>query len=159
VGGLPQAELNQLELQFLLLNDFNLVVSQCEMQRYAVQLIAYAAGKTPLLPPPISPPHSTAMLPAEEVTPNINGFIQHAEAAQSTTSLASSRTDDTDDEDATVRPPHSCEASETSSLATADSDEEEEGEADDDDSDDTNSDSPSPSLRAPSLVQRISASV
>ncbi|KAF9242919.1 cyclin-domain-containing protein, partial [Melanogaster broomeanus] len=34
VGGLPQAELNQLELQFLLLNDFRLVISPDEMQRY-----------------------------------------------------------------------------------------------------------------------------
>ncbi|KAG2147958.1 cyclin-domain-containing protein, partial [Suillus clintonianus] len=34
VGGLPQAELNQLELQFLLLNDFRLVISPEEMQRY-----------------------------------------------------------------------------------------------------------------------------
>ena len=35
VGGLPMHELNQLELQFLLLNDFNLVVPLDEMQRYA----------------------------------------------------------------------------------------------------------------------------
>ncbi|KAG6823343.1 cyclin-like protein interacting with PHO85 [Tephrocybe sp. NHM501043] len=35
VGGLPLAELNQLELQFLLLNDFRLVISSAEMQRYA----------------------------------------------------------------------------------------------------------------------------
>ncbi|KAF8211534.1 cyclin PHO80-like protein, partial [Mycena galopus ATCC 62051] len=34
VGGLPQAELNQLELQFLLLNDFRLVIPRDEMQRY-----------------------------------------------------------------------------------------------------------------------------
>ncbi|KAL4075621.1 cyclin-domain-containing protein, partial [Scleroderma citrinum] len=34
VGGLPQSELNQLELQFLLLNDFRLVISPEEMQRY-----------------------------------------------------------------------------------------------------------------------------
>ncbi|KAG6851449.1 hypothetical protein H0H87_001064 [Tephrocybe sp. NHM501043] len=35
VSGLPLAELNQLELQFLLLNDFRLVISSAEMQRYA----------------------------------------------------------------------------------------------------------------------------
>ncbi|KAG6825049.1 hypothetical protein H0H87_012573 [Tephrocybe sp. NHM501043] len=35
VGGLPLTELNQLELQFLLLNDFRLVISSAEMQRYA----------------------------------------------------------------------------------------------------------------------------
>ncbi|KZV59778.1 cyclin-domain-containing protein, partial [Peniophora sp. CONT] len=34
VGGLPQSELNQLELQFLLLNDFRLRVSDDEMQHY-----------------------------------------------------------------------------------------------------------------------------
>ncbi|KAF9268333.1 cyclin-domain-containing protein, partial [Marasmius fiardii PR-910] len=34
VGGLPLAELNQLELQFLLLNDFRLVIPKDEMQRY-----------------------------------------------------------------------------------------------------------------------------
>lgn len=45
VGGLPQSELNQLELQFLLLNDFNLVIPLDEMQRYADQLLAYGQGK------------------------------------------------------------------------------------------------------------------
>ncbi|KAI0269415.1 cyclin-domain-containing protein, partial [Gloeopeniophorella convolvens] len=34
VGGLPQHELNQLELQFLVLNDFRLTISTEEMQRY-----------------------------------------------------------------------------------------------------------------------------
>ncbi|KAF9563315.1 cyclin-domain-containing protein, partial [Agrocybe pediades] len=34
VGGLPLPELNQLELQFLLLNDFRLVISSSEMQHY-----------------------------------------------------------------------------------------------------------------------------
>jgi hypothetical protein len=37
--------LNQLELQFLLLNDFNLVISMDEMQRYADQLLFYGQGK------------------------------------------------------------------------------------------------------------------
>ncbi|KAG8797826.1 hypothetical protein FRC16_008499 [Serendipita sp. 398] len=45
VGGLPQAELNQLELQFLLLNDFQLVVPPEELARYAAQLIKYAQGR------------------------------------------------------------------------------------------------------------------
>lgn len=43
---MPQAELNQLELQFLLLNDFRLVVSNEEMQRYAEQLIIFSQGDT-----------------------------------------------------------------------------------------------------------------
>jgi len=42
VGGLPQSELNQLELQFLLLNDFRLSIAAEEMQRYAEQLQIYS---------------------------------------------------------------------------------------------------------------------
>ena len=42
MGGLPQTELNQLELQFLLLNDFRLMISPQEMQRYAEQLILFS---------------------------------------------------------------------------------------------------------------------
>ena len=42
VGGLPLPELNQLELQFLLLNDFRLVIRGDEMQRYAEQLILFS---------------------------------------------------------------------------------------------------------------------
>ncbi|KAI5124748.1 hypothetical protein M0805_005382 [Coniferiporia weirii] len=46
VGGLPQAELNQLELQFLLLNDFRLAIPTDEMQRYAEQLIRFSQGSS-----------------------------------------------------------------------------------------------------------------
>ena len=42
MGGLPQTELNQLELQFLLLNDFRLMISPQEMQRYAEQLVLFS---------------------------------------------------------------------------------------------------------------------
>ncbi|RDB20320.1 PHO85 cyclin-7 [Hypsizygus marmoreus] len=71
VGGLPLAELNQLELQFLLLNDFRLVISTAEMQRYAEQLILFSTAKEEHQPnghahppPPPSPspspsPHPT----------------------------------------------------------------------------------------------------
>ncbi len=45
VGGLPLSELNQLELQFLLLNDFRLVIPLEEMQKYADQLLVYWDGK------------------------------------------------------------------------------------------------------------------
>ncbi|BGP36069.1 cyclin-like protein interacting with PHO85 [Rhodotorula toruloides] len=45
VGGLPLHELNQLELQFLLLNDFRLKISVDELQRYADQLILYWVGR------------------------------------------------------------------------------------------------------------------
>jgi len=44
VGGLPVHELNQLELQFLLLNDFSLVIPLEEMQRYADQLLVYGSA-------------------------------------------------------------------------------------------------------------------
>lgn len=45
VGGLPPHELNQLELQFLLLNDFRLTIPLEEMQRYADQLLMYGNGR------------------------------------------------------------------------------------------------------------------
>ncbi|KAH6915537.1 hypothetical protein BKA70DRAFT_1557798 [Coprinopsis sp. MPI-PUGE-AT-0042] len=45
VGGLPLHELNQLELQFLLLNDFRLVITKDEMQRYAEQLIHFSRSQ------------------------------------------------------------------------------------------------------------------
>jgi hypothetical protein len=47
VGGLPQHELNQLELHFLLLNDFRLMISPDEMQVYARRLIFRAQGNSP----------------------------------------------------------------------------------------------------------------
>ena len=47
VGGLPQHELNQLELHFLLLNDFRLMISPEEMQVYARRLIFHAQGNSP----------------------------------------------------------------------------------------------------------------
>ncbi|EPQ59689.1 cyclin-domain-containing protein [Gloeophyllum trabeum ATCC 11539] len=59
VGGLPQAELNQLELQFLLLNNFNLMITPDEMQRYAEQLIIFSQSpsqqnrKDPCEPTPL----------------------------------------------------------------------------------------------------------
>jgi hypothetical protein len=45
VGGLPPHELNQLELQFLLLNDFRLVIPYDEMQRYGNRLLGYWENK------------------------------------------------------------------------------------------------------------------
>ncbi|PWN21894.1 cyclin-domain-containing protein [Microstroma glucosiphilum] len=50
VGGLPVHELNQLELQFLLLNDFHLVIPLDELQRYADQLLVYGAEGGVLAP-------------------------------------------------------------------------------------------------------------
>ena len=45
VGGLPPSELNQLELQFLLLNDFRLAIPIEEMQRYGDRLLVYSENK------------------------------------------------------------------------------------------------------------------
>ncbi|KAG4305304.1 hypothetical protein PORY_001474 [Pneumocystis oryctolagi] len=41
VGGLPLSELNHLELQFLLMNDFRLMIPLKEMQQYGDQLLRY----------------------------------------------------------------------------------------------------------------------
>ena len=61
VGGLPQTELNQLELQFLLLNDFRLLIQPEEMQRYANQLLVYSTTLRPPSPTsPLPPPITTA---------------------------------------------------------------------------------------------------
>lgn len=50
VGGLPLAELNQLELEFLLLIDFRLVISSDEMEHYARQLAQYSQRKPGSMP-------------------------------------------------------------------------------------------------------------
>lgn len=63
VGGLPQHELNQLELHFLLLNDFRLMVSPEEMQVYARRLIFHAQGNSPLRTRPSDPPVPTISAP------------------------------------------------------------------------------------------------
>jgi len=52
VGGLPPHELNQLELQFLLLNDFRLVIPPEEMQRYGDRLLGYWEGREAEEPKP-----------------------------------------------------------------------------------------------------------
>ncbi|KAF7432839.1 hypothetical protein PC9H_004782 [Pleurotus ostreatus] len=79
VGGLPQAELNQLELQFLLLNDFRLVISPAEMQRYAEQLIVFAHSDNPTavpishssLPPQPTPSTHTPTTPSSTHTSRV----------------------------------------------------------------------------------------
>jgi hypothetical protein len=43
VGGLPLVELNHLELQFLLLNDFRLAVPLEEMEAYGTMLVEFYA--------------------------------------------------------------------------------------------------------------------
>lgn len=43
VGGLPLAELNHLEVQFLLLNDFRLFVPVEDLEAYATMLVEFYA--------------------------------------------------------------------------------------------------------------------
>lgn len=43
VGGLPLAELNHLELQFLLLNDFRLSIPVEELEAYGTMLVEFYA--------------------------------------------------------------------------------------------------------------------
>ncbi|BFZ63439.1 cyclin-like protein interacting with PHO85 [Saitoella coloradoensis] len=45
VGGLPLSELNHLELQFLILNDFRLMIPLEELQRYGDQLLRFWASR------------------------------------------------------------------------------------------------------------------
>lgn len=52
VGGLPPHELNQLELQFLLLNNFTLMIPPEEMQSYGDRLLAYWQGREEAAPAP-----------------------------------------------------------------------------------------------------------
>lgn len=132
VGGLPQPELNQLELQFLLLNDFNLTIAMSEMQRYAMQLVAYSGGFPSAFPDAVAeslvPPNASSSSPA------VGGMVVEGDET----------CDAYDTEDETIKPSHSSGASETSSLATAQSDMEDDGEwdgaagAEDDTDDDTN---------------------
>lgn len=64
VGGLPLAELNHLELQFLILNDFRLSVPVEELEAYGTMLVQFYAReaiananlRTSLLPPSPPPP-------------------------------------------------------------------------------------------------------
>ena len=75
VGGLPLNELNQLELQFLLLNDFRLKIPVDELQRYADQLILYWVGRNgegPQVDHPGEPgaaPVSSGQAPAQAPAP------------------------------------------------------------------------------------------
>lgn len=79
VGGLPQSELNQLELQFLLLNDFTLVIPKDEMQRYAEQLILFSKSPDPV---PTSPTSATGM---GTTTPTMQSLIPAFVASASAT--------------------------------------------------------------------------
>ncbi|KAI8984965.1 cyclin-domain-containing protein [Trametes punicea] len=88
VGGLPLTELNQLELQFLLLNDFHLMISQEEMQFYASKLVQQSqippgVSLVPFLPdsPPsaVHDPHRSPVGPLKYFTA-LDGYIAHLHA-------------------------------------------------------------------------------
>lgn len=139
VGGLPLAELNQLELQFLLLNDFRLVIPGDEMQRYAEQLIIFSSDSSP---PPSSSSPSTAAVPTHAMGA-IDAFgarvHDHPQAAASyhrhgapeseeepeTETETETETDGgwTTDDEPTIRPAHSTAGSEDSrSICSAQED-------------------------------------
>ena len=106
VGGLPSHELNQLELQFLLLNDFRLVIPPDEMQRYGDRLLSYWEGReaqdeaavtipastiTSEAPAPASAP-STDTSPAQpQPTPSTHQPAPAAHSAQAATTPTSSQ--------------------------------------------------------------------
>ncbi|OSD01766.1 cyclin-domain-containing protein [Trametes coccinea BRFM310] len=88
VGGLPLTELNQLELQFLLLNDFHLMISQEEMQFYASKLVQQSqippgVSLVPFLPdsPPsaIHDAHRSPVGPLKYFTA-MDGYLAHLHA-------------------------------------------------------------------------------
>jgi hypothetical protein len=66
VGGLPLAELNHLELQFLLLNDFRLSVPVEELEAYGTMLVEFYAREVisqrqGQMPPDMAYPEDTVM--------------------------------------------------------------------------------------------------
>ena len=152
VGGLPQAELNQLELQFLLLNDFRLMISAEEMQRYAEQLIQFShASHEPPSPSPSVPIlHQSPAGPSKfmsgvdshrEPAPHEAGHqtpqvgprtpyrrssgsysSAYSTAASDTASEAETDFDGSTDDEPTIRPGHSSNSSETMSLRSSASD-------------------------------------
>jgi hypothetical protein len=133
VGGLPQAELNQLELQFLLLNDFRLVIPLEELQRYADQLLLYSVSQTPgrIISPRIntdirrSTTPSTTMnrTPTLSVAQPTTAIPQQPNPGSSTEDESAETTDaegdGTTDDEPTIRPAHSSASSEdTQSINT-----------------------------------------
>lgn len=87
VGGLPLTELNQLELQFLLLNNFHLMISQEEMQFYATKLqqqsqVPTGVSLIPFLPDSSSVPHDFRRSPVGPVKyfAALDGYVAHLHA-------------------------------------------------------------------------------
>lgn len=59
VGGLPLAELNHLELQFLVLNDFHLFIPVDELEAYGTMLVEFYAREIVAQQQEQQPPRST----------------------------------------------------------------------------------------------------
>ncbi|KAJ7638465.1 cyclin-domain-containing protein [Roridomyces roridus] len=153
VGGLPQTELNQLELQFLLLNDFRLVIPREEMQRYAEQLIVFSNSPTlPPIPAPVAAPMQAmgaidaygGRVPNGTHPPSSSNKTPRrppveAEDTETETETEGTETDGgwTTDDEPTIRPAHSSADSssdDTRSLSSAGEDDTgDEGDVDDDD--------------------------
>ncbi|OJT04423.1 PHO85 cyclin-7 [Trametes pubescens] len=151
VGGLPLTELNQLELQFLLLNDFHLMISQEEMQFYASKLaqqsqIPAGVPLTPFLAD--SPPSTTHDAHRSPVGPlkyftAVDGYISHLLARTRPTQHDSSHP-----HPHSFAPPHSRQSSDyrrsssansiTTSESVTDTETDVDGETDDE-----------PTIRAP----------
>ncbi|KAK0231233.1 cyclin-domain-containing protein [Armillaria fumosa] len=139
VGGLPLAELNQLELQFLLLNDFRLVIPGDEMQRYAEQLIIFSSDSSPpsssSSPSPAAvPTHAMGAIDAfgarvHDHTQATASYRRHgapeSEEEPETETETETETDGgwTTDDEPTIRPAHSTAGSEDSrSICSAQED-------------------------------------
>ncbi|KAJ7067914.1 cyclin-domain-containing protein [Mycena amicta] len=134
VGGLPQAELNQLELQFLLLNDFRLVIPREEMQRYAEQLILFSNAPEFVRPTPAPVAAPMQAMGAVDAyggripsPPLSNGHLRHPpdDDTETETETEGTETDGgwTTDDEPTIRPAHSSAGSssdDTRSLSSAD---------------------------------------
>ncbi|GAA5972179.1 hypothetical protein JCM3765_000377 [Sporobolomyces pararoseus] len=94
VGGLPLHELNQLELQFLLLNDFRLKVPTDELQRYADQLILFWIGRNGTSNPPAAAAAKAAASGASVPSsphPQSGAYSAPSTSPQPSTSTAQSR--------------------------------------------------------------------
>ncbi|KAH7100584.1 cyclin-domain-containing protein [Auriculariales sp. MPI-PUGE-AT-0066] len=137
VGGLPRVEeLNQLELQFLLLNNFNLVISQAEMQKYARDLMAFANAS--ILPAILADPASYKPQPQQQSSTWSDPRDSAADQSENE-QPASDAGDYTTDDEPTIRAAHSSASSETQSIFTVtseDTDADRDPTDDDDDDDD-----------------------
>ncbi|KAF9224397.1 cyclin-domain-containing protein [Gyrodon lividus] len=91
VGGLPQAELNQLELQFLLLNDFRLVISPEEMQRYAEQLVFFSQSQSQSQPPLSSSPSPNPATPSHPFSRTLPTQLRSPSSSSSSSSTGPAR--------------------------------------------------------------------